>query len=936
MVCKKFGFGSTFKLGLMALVLNLALSCGAYASVPVPTEDEIVASAQTYMDDPWGDSTFIFDLKKFATGASSYSLGRKLSSIKDADGNNLAHVILKNDGGSIDLHTLLKVTGTDILKQRNRPVKPDWSGSIPPANIPFHSIDPGALLRRLSGDKNDEEYRKFRSMLEETPEGTLPFLDRSLIVAGITSLAKRVMDDPSSAQGLVRAIEDFPLVGLGWQQSKQRLVTELVGLRDKDDNNLAHKFLDPRSRPDFRALHSFLKFAGPGLLDVPNTAGLTPLRAYPLEETLPLLMKSGGVYRDREEDEKDYQAFRLLMKSYVDRDLKPAMERVDVAKLLSDVDRLEKDPESRSYGNPKYEELEKTQRYLGSLVQFKPSLLSGQKLEILEHFFDEILATSEGRELLRNYKVGRQSLTQYYSEKKTALDPSDYELANKLQRGFGASIAAYFLDKIPVTPDVWDITEFSYEFLGFGKDFLTPYRNSQGQNLAHLAARTDRWSSLRMLESLKDRVEDDAAFVKMLKAPDLKGETPALMIAKERDGIEFLKNMDPTLLITPFGPYKVTPLMLAALSGWYDGVLASLAGTSVDQRDAFGNTAAAINVLAKDGQERNLVVNGLRAQPLQADFWDNVTSFPYYPSGSLGRRFVDIALEAAKATPQIPLYKAFWQIDASQKKDRDEANAVWRSFFKTYDGVADEEAKHYGSNPRLLQERKRPLSVRVLETTVEFMSDVSVKVLSGASSFGVNFARKVKPEEAGTMMRSIERMVDQAQRRIEERADPFIQLLNTDFGLSLTADSNIDEAIEQTVLPALKANAPGTIKSDRELWEEYFRPKQETMEQLEQQARAAVGPLAWQEIDKLMNGFFQAYPEAIDTAKQTRLLNHQLNCAVVALHSFARNNSDAFGINDEDQLFGFIDRKLQAKTPGMVVNSRARFDRVHSLLGDEY
>ena len=62
MVCKKFGFGSTFKLGLMALVLNLALSCGAYASVPVPTEDEIVASAQTYMDDPWGDSTFIFDL----------------------------------------------------------------------------------------------------------------------------------------------------------------------------------------------------------------------------------------------------------------------------------------------------------------------------------------------------------------------------------------------------------------------------------------------------------------------------------------------------------------------------------------------------------------------------------------------------------------------------------------------------------------------------------------------------------------------------------------------------------------------------------------------------------------------------------------------------------------------------------------------------------
>ena len=262
MVCKKFGF--LVKLGLMALVLNLALSCGAYASVPVPTEDEIVASAQTYMDDPWGDSTFIQDLRKFMSSrAHSYSLGKKLSSIKDADANNLAHVMLKRYSHWNNLYALLKVTGTEILKQYNKPVKKPHESTATSASVPLRSIGPGELLRRLSGDKNDEEYRKFRSMLEETPEGTLPFLDRSLIVAGITSLAKRVMDDPSSAQELVSAIDDFPLMGDGWQQSKQRLVTELVGLRDKDDNNLAHKFLDPRSRPDFRALHSFLRIIIP-------------------------------------------------------------------------------------------------------------------------------------------------------------------------------------------------------------------------------------------------------------------------------------------------------------------------------------------------------------------------------------------------------------------------------------------------------------------------------------------------------------------------------------------------------------------------------------------------------------------------------------------------------------------------------------------------
>ena len=86
----------------------------------------------------------------------------------------------------------------------------------------------------------------------------------------------------------------------------------------------------------------------------------------------------------------------------------------------------------------------------------------------------------------------------------------------------------------------------------------------------------------------------------------------------------------------------------------------------------------------------------------------------------------------------------------------------------------------------------------------------------------------------------------------------------------------------------------------------------------------------------LKDSFFQDFVSPLDSAQQKKLLNHRLNCAVMAL-SVKTKPMDGLPIDPlhKDQVFAEIDEELQSFVPaGQKVNSKARFERLNSLYGE--
>jgi hypothetical protein len=250
------------------------------------------------------------------------------------------------------------------------------------------------------------------------------------------------------------------------------------------------------------------------------------------------------------------------------------------------------------------------------------------------------------------------------------------------------------------------------------------------------------------------------------------------------------------------------------------------------------------------------------------------------------------------AQPQTPLHHAFFQRE-NVKDKRKKANALWKSLVKTYDDLVDDELEKkrpeiekWRKNPRhwkwdvekfdskqtrAKEERELPLAARSLmisrECYVVSDSDLASKVLSGNSTFGLNFSRKATTLEAKIIVDSLRQIA---------------------YGLS-----------------------------DKLQWRRGGDSEESVNKVLGKQIRSR---------------FFQEYPLLIDEKKKSKLLTHQMNCAVVALESLWTDYkvADTLSISGVDK-FDFIDEQLQDMAPaGKMVNSRTRFERLNALYPEAF
>ncbi|MBY0281980.1 MAG: hypothetical protein K2W94_07480 [Alphaproteobacteria bacterium] len=91
-------------------------------------------------------------------------------------------------------------------------------------------------------------------------------------------------------------------------------------------------------------------------------------------------------------------------------------------------------------------------------------------------------------------------------------------------------------------------------------------------------------------------------------------------------------------------------------------------------------------------------------------------------------------------------------------------------------------------------------------------------------------------------------------------------------------------------------------------------------------------------INKMVDSFFEAYPWEIDETRKTKLFNHRLNQAIVAVSCFLeRTTPGVFEFSNEEDFFSLIDRQVQSKVPtGKTVNSKARSERIKCLLPEGF
>ena len=158
--------------------------------------------------------------------------------------------------------------------------------------------------------------------------------------------------------------------------------------------------------------------------------------------------------------------------------------------------------------------------------------------------------------------------------------------------------------------------------------------------------------AVHSLPQLREKIDDDKEFLKLLYDAAPGAEAAVRMIEKRGWGQDFLENVDPSGLVK-VGPFGVTPLMRRALRASPYAFSEDLADLKrrgvhgVDAKDAFGNTAQSINELvASMGYVdiRHLLQVSMERRPFQSSLWNEIVNFPYRESPVSSYEFLDEAL----------------------------------------------------------------------------------------------------------------------------------------------------------------------------------------------------------------------------------------------------------------------------------------------------
>ena len=457
--------------------------------------------------------------------------------------------------------------------------------------------------------------------------------------------------------------------------------------------------------------------------------------------------------------------------------------------------------------------------------------------------YEKFVKTPEGRSDLRAYRKDGKSLYAYFTEKAVK------DISSGYKKILTTLLPAYFEGPVPSAHEL----DIHHDHLGGLVDapgkFLTAYRNSQGHNVAVLAA---KGGSSNLLKVIRDKGADVAEMLENFVSTSVEHIADALF------------EVAPSLLVKTHFSDQITRLMVLALNdpdqylgrtGYTGhkehGLKAKLEhrGIKFDQKDIGGNTADSLAELVrgqnKEHAQRSIlkVASGVLGEhSLDSHFWKRVTENPY--GHLLGSRnpqaFVDIALNAVLSQKQAPVRASFLQQDLSHGA---EANELWGSFLKTHDALESQKSE------------RLPDVLRVLKIARDFEDR---NILDGAKRGEIRTLQSNIFANGGT------------------------------FGMSSRKANRDEVELMISLLTSL-----GKKKSE-----------------------------AGDSAHEIANSFFKASSHYLDREQEARLESHQINCAVMALHSI---------IGDD---FNEIDKLLESK-PRIVTygSSRQRYDELMAMAG---
>jgi hypothetical protein len=452
--------------------------------------------------------------------------------------------------------------------------------------------------------------------------------------------------------------------------------------------------------------------------------------------------------------------------------------------------------------------------------------------------YEEFAKTPEGRSDLRAYRKDGKSLYAYFTEKAAKDISSSYKkiLTNLLP--------AYFEGPVPSAHEL-DIQDHLGGLVDAPESFLTAYINSQGHNVAVLAA---KGGSSNLLKVMRDKGANVAAMLENFVSTSVEHIADALF------------EIAPGLLVKSHFSDQITRLMVLALddpaqylgrTGYTGhkepGLKAKLEhrGIKFDQKDIAGNTADSLAELVIDQDRKHAqrsilkIASGVLGEhSLDSHFWKRVTENPY--GQLLGARnpqaFVDIALNAVLSQKQTPVRASFLQQNLSHEA---EANEFWSSFLKTHDALEPQKSE------------RLPDVLRVLKVARDFEDRSGFKgeeirtlqsnIFANGGTFGVNF-RKANRDEVELMI---------------------------------------------SILTSLGRQKVKSGDSAHEI----------------------------------ANSFFKSSSHHLNREQEVKLESHQINCAVMALHS-------AFD-GDFDRIDGLLKSKARIVTYG---SSQQRYDELMKVV----
>ena len=458
--------------------------------------------------------------------------------------------------------------------------------------------------------------------------------------------------------------------------------------------------------------------------------------------------------------------------------------------------------------------------------------------------YEEFAQSLEGRQKLRSYRKDGKSLYAYFTEKAAKDISSSYKkiLTNLLP--------AYFEGPVPSAHEL-DIQDHLGGLVDAPESFLTAYRNSQGHNVAVLAA---KGGSSNLLKVMRDKGANVAAMLDNFVSTSIEHIADALF------------EIAPGLLVKSHFSDQITRLMVLALddpaqylgrTGYTGhkepGLKEKLEhrGIKFDQKDIAGNTADSLAELVigqdrKHAQQRSIlkVASGVLGEHyLDSHFWKRVTENPY--GQLLGSRnpqaFVDIALNAVLSQKQTPVRASFLQQNLSHGA---EASELWSSFLKTHDALESQKSERLPDVLRVLKVVRDFEDRNVLDgVKEEEIRTLQSNIFANGGTFGVNF-RKANRDEVELMI---------------------------------------------SILTSLGRQKVKSGDSAHEI----------------------------------ANSFFKSSSHPLNREQEAKLESHQINCAVMALHS-------AIGGD-----FNEIDNVLQSRSYSAVTygSSRQRYDELMAMAG---